>query len=93
MKHGRTSVPVLSQRLSALYADIQPEAEGGSRSESFSMWCMPFREFAAQTSDAELKKLAATSLASSMLPLSGEYSLFLGAIQCTLTNICTEDCQ
>ena len=90
-KRGRTSVPVLSPRLSALYADIQPEAEGDSRNESFSMWCMPFREFSAQTPDAELKKLAATSLECSMLPLSGEYSLFLGAIQCTLTNICTQN--
>ncbi len=43
MRHGKTSVPMLSQRLSALFADIQPEAEGGSRNESFSMWCIPFR--------------------------------------------------
>jgi hypothetical protein len=44
---------------------------------------MPFREFPV-VSDS---RLAATSLECSMVPLSGEYGLFLGAIQCTLTNI------
>jgi hypothetical protein len=83
MKKGRTSVPVLPRKITALYADIQPAEDGGSRDGSFSMWCMPFREFPV-VSDS---RLAATSLECSMVPLSGEYGLFLGAIQCTLTNI------
>jgi hypothetical protein len=87
MKEGRVSVPVLSRKLSALYADVQPEEDSDSLDESFSMWCVPFREFSKETTDPELKNLAETSLECSMLPLSGEYSLFLGAIQCTLTNI------
>ena len=90
MTRGRTAVPVLSRKLTALYADIQPAVDSDGGNESFSMWCMPFREFARDTHDPELKKLAAASLECSMLPLSGEYGLFLGAIQCTLTNICTE---
>ena len=90
MTKGRASVPVLSRKLTGLYADIQPEADTDGGNESFSMWCVPFREFSRETRDPELKKLAATSLECSMLPLSGEYGLFLGAIQCTLTNICTQ---
>lgn len=89
MKRGRTSVPVLSRRLTALYADVYPKEETGSRNESFSMWCLPFSAFSAETQDPELKKLGETSLECSMLPLLGEYSLFLGAIECTLTGICT----
>ena len=89
MKKSRISVPLLARKLDALHSDIQPQDDGDSRNESFSMWCVPFREFAAKTRDPELKKLAATSLEYSMLPLSGEYSLFLGAIECTLTNIGT----
>jgi hypothetical protein len=90
MKRGRTSVPVLSRRLTALYADVYPKEDSGSRNESFSMWCLPFRAFSMETRDPELKMLGETSLECSMLPLSGEYSLFLGAIQCTLTGICTQ---
>lgn len=89
MKKSRVSVPLLSHKLDALHGDIQPEDDRDGQNESFSMWCVPFREFAAETRDPELKKLAATSLDYSMLPLSGEYSLFLGAIECTLTNIGT----
>jgi hypothetical protein len=90
MKRGRTSVPVLSRKVAALYADVYPKEDHGSRNESFSMWCVPFRSFSRETQDMELKTLGQTSLECSMLPLSGEYSLFLGAIQCTLTNICTQ---
>ena len=87
MKKSRVSVPLLSQKIDALHGDIQPEDDRDSRDESFSMWCVPFRDFAGKTHDPALKTLAATSLEYSMLPLSGEYSLFLGAIECTLTNI------
>jgi hypothetical protein len=90
MKRGRTSVPVLSRRLTALYADVYPKEDSCSRNESFSMWCLPFRAFSIETPDPELKMLGETSLECTMLPLSGEYSLFLGAIQCTLTGICTQ---
>ncbi|MEI6564920.1 MAG: hypothetical protein WCO42_11510, partial [bacterium] len=90
MKKGRVSALALPGKFSALYADIQPEKDSDGRNESFSMWCVPFRQFAHDTSDPELKKLAKTSLEWSMLPLSGEYGLFLGAIQCTLTKICVQ---
>jgi hypothetical protein len=90
MTKGRTSVPVLSRKLPALYADIQPEKIGEDGNESFSMWCVPFGEFSKETADPKLKEFGETSLAYSMLPLSGEYGLFLGAIQCTLTNICVQ---
>jgi hypothetical protein len=90
MKRGRTWVPVLSRKLAALYADVSPQEDHGSRNESFSMWCVPFRAFSRETQDQELKTLGETSLEYSMLPLSGEYSLFLGAIQCTLTGICAQ---
>ncbi len=90
MKRGRAWVPVLSRKLAALYADVSPEEDHGSRNESFSMWCVPFRTFARETQDQELKTLGETSLEYSMVPLLGEYSLFLGAIQCTLTGICTQ---
>ena len=87
---GRTSVPFLSRKIEALYADVQPVADSDGPDESFSMWCMPFRDFSRETRDPELKKLGATSLECSMLPLSGEYGLFLGAIECTLTCIRTQ---
>lgn len=87
MKKSRTSVPVLSRRLVALYADIQPGKDGDSRNESFSMWCMPFREFSREMHDPELRKLGETSMECSMLPLSGEYALFLGALKCILTGV------
>jgi hypothetical protein len=90
MKRGRIWVPVLSRKLTALYADVSPKEEHAGRNESFSMWCVPFRAFSRETQDPELKTLGETSLEYSMLPLSGEYSLFLGAIQCTLTSICTQ---
>jgi len=89
MKKGRTSVPVLSRKLMALYADIQPGKGCTDRNESFSMWCVPFREFSRETNDAKLQQLAETSLECSMVPLSGEYALFLGSLQCTLATIGT----
>ena len=89
LEKSRLSVPILCGKCDALHADIQPEDDRDARNESFSMWCMPFRDFAGKTRDPELKKLAATSLHYSMLPLAGEYSLFLGAIECTLTNVGT----
>jgi len=87
MKKGRTPSPVSPGKLSALYADIQPGKNSESRNESFSMWCVPFRELSRTTTDSDLMRLAETSLECSMLPLSGEYGLFLGAIQCNLINI------
>jgi hypothetical protein len=90
MKRGRIWVPVLSRKLAALHADVSPEEDHGGRNESFSMWCVPFGAFSKETQDLELKTLGETSLECSMLPLAGEYSLFLGAIQCTLTGICTQ---
>ena len=87
MKKGRTSSPVSPGKLSALYADVQPGRNSDSRNESFSMWCVPFRELSHKTTDSDLIKLAETSLECSMLPLSGEYALFLGAIQCDLIHI------
>jgi hypothetical protein len=90
MKRGRTWVPVLSRKLAALYADVYPKEDHGSRNESFSMWCVPFCTFSRETQDPGLRALGETSLEYAMLPLSGEYSLFLGAIQCTLTGICTQ---
>ena len=90
MKKGIISVPVLSRKIMALHGDLRPGDESITRNESFSLWCMPFREFSEETSDPELKKLGATSLDCSMLPLSGEYCLFIGAIDCTLTNICIQ---
>lgn len=87
MKKGRIRALSLPQKLSALYADIMPEKDSDGRNESFSMWCTPFREFSGKTTDLELQKLASTSLEWSMLPLSGEYGLFLGSIHCTLNKI------
>ena len=89
MKMGRTSVPVLSRKLMALYADMKPGAGCADRNESFSMWCVPFREFSRETHDVKLQQLAETSLECSMVPLSGEYALFLGSLQCTLTTVGT----
>lgn len=87
MKKGRIRALSLPGKFSALYADIIPEKDSDSRNESFSMWCAPFREFSKKTTDLELQKLASTSQEWSMLPLSGEYALFLGAIHCTLNKI------
>ncbi|MEI6563073.1 MAG: hypothetical protein WCO42_02060 [bacterium] len=89
MKKGRISVPVLSRKLMALYADIQPGAGCTDRNESFSMWCVPFKELSRETNDPKLQQLAETSLECSMVPLSGEYALFLGSLQCTLATIGT----
>ena len=89
-RKGRVAVPALSQKIGALYADIQPVAGCDGGSESFSMWCVPFRDFAKEKRDPALSQLAETSQACSMLPLSGEYALFLGSLQCTLTNVCAE---
>jgi len=90
MTKGSLSVPVLSRKLVALYAEVHPEERSATLNESFSMWCVPFRDFAMETHDPELKKLAGMSLEYSMLPLSGEYALFMGSLQCSLTNICTQ---
>ena len=87
---GRVAVPALPQKIGALYADIQPVTGSDGGSESFSMWCVPFRDFAKEKRDPALCQLAETSQTCSMLPLSGEYALFLGALQCTLTNACAE---
>jgi hypothetical protein len=90
MTKGSLTVPVLSRRVVALYAEVRPEERSATLNESFSMWCVPFRDFARETQDPELKKLAGMSLEYSMLPLSGEYALFMGSLQCTLTNICAQ---
>ncbi len=89
-RKGRVSVPALPHKIGALFADIQPVKGSDGVSESFSMWCVPFREFAKEKRDPALCQLAEASQTYSMLPLSGEYALFLGSLQCTLTNVCAE---
>jgi hypothetical protein len=89
-KKGVISVPLLARKLAVLHADVRNGRDDEDRNESFSMWCMPFRDFSRETSDPELRKLAETSLECSMLPLSGEVALFLGSLQCTLAGIRTE---
>jgi len=84
MTKGTQTVPVLSRKLAALYAEVNPEERSASLNESFSMWCVPFSVFARETKDSELIRLAGMSLDYSMLPLSGEYALFLGSLQCSL---------
>jgi hypothetical protein len=90
LKRGRIRVPLLSRKLTAVYADIFPKEGHSDRSASISMWCVPFYAFSRETQDPELMTLGETSPMYSMLPLSGECSLFLGAIECTLTGICTQ---
>jgi hypothetical protein len=90
MKKGMIPVPFLSMKLNALHGDIAPEDGHGGRSESFSMWCIPFREFSGKTRDSELQKLAASGIECSMIPLAGEYSLFLGSLHCTLAGVCVQ---
>ena len=80
-------MPTLARQVTALYAEVQPEADGKGRSESFSMWCMPFRQYAHAKTNGPLQQLADDSLDCSMVPLSGEYALFLGALQCTLSQM------
>ena len=87
MMKGKTMASVLGRKIVALYADVQPVAGSDGRSESFSMWCLPFRDFARETQDPALKQLAEISLECSMVPLSGEYALFLGALDCVLTHV------
>lgn len=87
MKKGRTSALSFPAKFSALHVDIQPTNEDDDHNQSFSMWCIPFRLFAHGTANQELKTLAQNSLEWSMLPLSGELGLFLGSIQCTLTQV------
>lgn len=87
-RKGRVTVPALERKVGALYADVQPARGSDGASENFSMWCLPFRDFAREAGDPALGQLAETSLECSMLPLQGEYALFLGSLQCTLTNVC-----
>ena len=86
-RRKETVVPALGRRVAALYAEVEPETGGKGRSESFSMWCMPFRHYAHATTNGPLQQLADDSLDCSMLPLSGEYALFLGTLQCTLSQV------
>ncbi len=88
-RKGRVAVPALERKVGALYADVQPVKGSVGSSESFSIWCVPFRDFAREAADPALEHLAETSLECSMLPLQGEYALFLGSLQCTLTNVCS----
>jgi hypothetical protein len=87
---SRIRAPVLSRKLDVLFADVRPVDDSDGQRESFSMWCVPFNVFAEEIRDPEMKELAGMSIEYSMLPLSGEYCLFLGAIDCDLTNICVQ---
>ena len=86
-RKGKTSVPILRKPVDALNCHVRRADGDEDRNEGFAMWTIPFKVLAEGTNDKELKAVAETSIEWSMVPLSGRYELFLGGINCTVTNV------
>jgi len=87
IRPGFKYFPEFRRKVKVLRAVVDPSDRRLGRSESFSMWYIPLRDYADAGADSEMRKFAKTSPEYSTIPLSGEYCLFLGSLQCTLTNV------
>ena len=83
----QVSVPVLGRRVDALDCRLQRQDGSENQDEAFSMSCVPLRSFAAWKGARDLQDVAAGSLEWTMVPLSGRLELFIGGIDCTMTNV------